>query len=1535
MIVGINIQKRLKNIVINMPKRIGAYYKAFFLFVVIFFSAFQSYASHIFGIDLYYTWVSGNTYTIHLVVYGDCSGAAFPNLSTSVPVINVYNGPTFINSVSLAIQAPTAGVEVTPVCPADVSNTTCTNLANPIPGVKKFVYSANVTLSGTSVDWRFLFQGVMGTSSAGRSNSITNIVIPAIGSTIQLVDTLNNSTFNNSSAVYTTIPTPFFCLDIPANFNPGAVDPNGDSLVFNLVPGVDANTGSNVTYIAPSTATAPLTTAAGSFSFSSVTGQLAFNPNAIQKSLVVYNVEEYSGGVLRGTTQREMTVVVITPCSDIPPTGSMSSASAGTLTSPTSLNICNAVGPFTFNINPTDPDHNNITMTVAGLPTGATFNIVGNGTLAPTGTFAWSTTGVAPGTYIFYITYQDDGCPLSGKQTIAYTITVLPMPTEAYAPVSAATCVAKAVFHVTPGGSASPWVIKAIEGGTTVQTVTGVTGMITDSLSPGSYTIRITNPDGCYVDTAITIVAPVLPVPAVTTTPQLCPGGATGTAAITATGGLPSYTYAIGSGAYGTSGAFTGLTPGTYVLHVKDANSCEKDTTITVPDATPILSHFEIHKPFCDTFNNGYVIVTAYNSVSPYTYAIGSSTYSATDTFSRLGVGTYTFHIKNANGCIVDTTIALVDSETLDATIAIAPVLCNGGTATITISGTDGFGTPYTYAESSSAFGSSGVFTVAAGTYTFHVHDAEVCYFDTTLTITQPTPLTITPVITNVLCNGAATGSVIIIAGGGTPAYTYSIAGGAYGTTSGFTGLSAGPEIISVEDNNGCIYSQTVNVTQPTAIVIDSVSLHQPLCNAAANGSMSVYAHGGTGAYTYALSAGTYGTARTFTTLAAGIYVVHVRDANGCTKDTTVTLGQPSVVVPSAIVRPSVCHTLANGKVTLSASGGTPSYTYAMGTGTYSTTALFSPLAAGTYTFHVKDANGCVSDTSITVTDSLLVSSLLTITPAACYHQASGAVTATGTGGASPYTYSLGTGIYGTSGTYTGLPAGTDTIHIKDVNGCKADTILTIGQPAKIVPAIIITTPSCHGYANGAVGITVTGGTPAYTYSFDNSAFTATATYSSLAAGTDSILVRDAHGCLSDTTFAITQPSAIFFNNVTFTNISCYNGTDGTVTVSGTGATPPYTYDVDTLAWQINNLFSGLGAGIKLVRIKDAFGCEIDTNVTLTQPDQLLISNVDTVNATCPGYKDGSIKLYATGGTTPYAYSDDNITYGTNNSFTALAAGAYTCYARDAHSCITDTTITLLGLPQIIIDTLGITTPLCYLGTDGAITIGATGGVPVLMYTIDTSTSGNVSGTFNSLTGGIYFMRIKDSRDCFVDTAVIVAQPDSINIDTAVTPNECKGTNDQGAVALNVTGGTPPYTYLWNTTPAQTTPAIAELANGVYMVTVTDANNCTAAIVAHVVYDNCCTPFIPNAFTPNDDGVDDIFRMRVKGDMHIVVFSVYNRFGQVVYTETNTDDLDKGWNGKFNGINADLGVYYYYAKIICGNKGNNTVELKGDVTLVR
>jgi len=1506
--------------------------RRFVLVVVILLSAFRSQATHIFGIDLYYSWVSGNTYTVHLVVYGDCSGAAFPSLTGASPVINIYNGGTYVSDITLVDQAPISGVEVTPVCPADIDSTTCTNLAYPISGIKKFVYTGNITLTGTSTAWRFLFQGVMGTSSGGRSNSITNIVS---GSIIQLVDTLNNTVFDNSSAVYTTIPTPFYCLDIPANYNPGAVDPNGDSLVFYLVPGIDASTGSSVTYIAPYTATTPIGATAGTFSFNSATGQLAFTPDIIQKALVVYNVEEYHSGLFRGTSQREMTMVVITPCSNIPPGGVISSPSAGTVTGGTTVSLCQSVGPFTFHINPTDAGGNHITMTVSGLPAGATFNIVGNGTLAPLGTFSWSTTGVTPGSYIFYINYQDDGCPLSGTQTIAYTVTVYPMPSETYTPVSAATCLAKSVFHVTPGGSFSPWTLQVIQGGTTIQTITGVTGMVADSLVPGTYTIQMSNPDNCFVDTTITITSPPLPIPSVVTTLPLCPGGSTGSATITATGALAPYLYANGTGAYGASGSFTGLTPGSYTLHVKDANGCIKDTIITVPDATPVLMHFIIQKPLCDTFANGFVIIDAYNSSGPYTYAKGTGAFTANDTFHALAAGSYTFHVKNANGCDVDTTLTLADSETLHATLTILPILCNAGTGTVTINGSGGYGPPYTYAYNTNPFVTTSSFSLTVGTYTMHIKDSNSCYFDTSVILTQPPAGTVSTVNTNILCNGAATGSIVVTAGGGTPTYLYELGTGGYGASGTFTGIPAGAYTIYVKDTHGCIYPDSVILTQPPAIVIDSVSMHEPACNGGADGSLTMYATGGVSPYTYASGSGAYGTTDLFSGITAGAYTLYVKDANACIKDTTVTLLQPAAIVPAAIVIKSICNPLATGKVTLSATGGTPAYTYAMGGGAYGSAAAFTSLATGTYTFHIKDANSCVKDTTITITDSLAVSATLAITPALCYNQASGSVNISASGGSAPYSYGIDSAVYVTAHLFSGLFSGSYSIYVKDTNGCKFDTTVSVTQPTDIVPGITVTEPSCYGYHDGSVAVDGTGGTPAYTYSYDHGTFTATTTYTSQTAGMDSVVIKDANGCLHDTVFTIPQPTPIAFGAVTFTNISCFNGSDGTITVTTAGAVPPYMYALDTLPWQAADVFSGLTAGWELVKTEDSHGCEADTDIDLTQPAALIFTSLDSLNPTCPGYKDGSVTLLATGGTNPYAYSDDNTNFNATNSFPSLAAGTFTFVVKDANGCSTDTTITLTGLPQIIVDSTHITEPTCYGTKNGSLSIAASGGALPLSFQLSGNAQKTSIAVYSNLYAGLYTVIIKDSRNCGIDTAIIIPQPDSLSITDSITLNDCYGTGDYGAVAAYIAGGTQPYSYLWSTGAGANTPAITGLQNGIYTLWVKDANNCADSSTYDVAYNDCCTPWLPDAFTPNGDGKDDIYRFRFVGDMYIVRFSIYNRFGQEVYNFTNSADLNQGWDGKFLGVPAEMGVYYYYAKIICGNKRDHIKELKGDVTLIR
>ncbi|MCD6011214.1 MAG: domain containing protein [Flavipsychrobacter sp.] len=499
-------------------KKLMPYYKKLLCSFALVLASICTYANHLVGMDLFYTWVTGNTYKITLIAYADCGSAAttsaFAALSSNAPEIYIYNGATYVTTIRLAIQPPTTGVEITPVCPADMANTQCTNVTYTIPGIKKFVYSLNYTVSGPSAVWRFLFTGQLAGvgSLAGRALSITNISSSPVTYT-QLVDTLNNTTYHNSSPTLSNVPTPFFCLDNDDNYNPGAIDPDGDSLRFFLVRGEAGSTtstpGGFVTYLGSYTPTAPL--GVTTMSFDQRTGHLAFHPDILQRSLVVYNIREFRAGTFVGTSQREMTFLVQT-CTNTPPTGRLDrSTGSGVIDDATHFHICRNSGPFSIFMDPTQADTtNNITVTVAGLPAGCTFTTTGNGTPHPHCTISWTSTGVTPGIYTFYVTFTDDNCPLAGTQTIAYTISILTEPAVTFSILSSATCTKRAAVNIIPSGGGSPWIIKVSRPGDTIQTFTGVTGTFLDSIPVGSFTITAFSSAAfsCRASVPITIAGP-------------------------------------------------------------------------------------------------------------------------------------------------------------------------------------------------------------------------------------------------------------------------------------------------------------------------------------------------------------------------------------------------------------------------------------------------------------------------------------------------------------------------------------------------------------------------------------------------------------------------------------------------------------------------------------------------------------------------------------------------------------------------------------------------------------------------------------------------------------------------------------------------------------------------------------------------------------------------------------------------------------------------------------------------------------------
>jgi gliding motility-associated-like protein len=1496
-------------------------------------STYRSSATHIYGADFFYTFVSGTTYNVTLVVYGDCGGSAFPNLSSATPTLQVFNGTNLVTSTTMVLQNPTAGQEVTPVCASQLGNTNCVSATGTIPGVKKFTYTRAVTLGATSSSWLFRFTGAMGSSSAGRSNSITNISVGTPGSVMMMDATLDNTNAPNSSPVYTTIPTPFFCINKSANYNPGTVDANGDSLAYALVPGLD-NASGTVTYLTGYSATAPLACSTGTFSFSNTTGQLSFTPNIIQRSLVVNRVSEYRNGVLVGTSMREMTFVVLNNCNNNPPRGSISNVNGGTLVDTITVKACQSSGAgFSFNINPTDPDSDPITMTWSGLPSGASFSVSNNGSTSPSGTFSWNIGTIAAGNYTFFVTYTDSGCPLSSRQTQAYTITVLPNPSMVYNLVAPATCTRRARFTMTPSGAPSPWTLSVLQGSITVHNFPGVTGTQLDSIFPGTYILRVRNANTCFKDTTVVFANPPLIVPAVILTQPLCNGGNNGSITINAGGGKSPFTYAIGTGTYSSVNTFSNLTAGTYTLHIRDSNECQKDTTVQLQQPAPITANIIFTKPPCNFFNSGVITINASGGTSPYRYAIGSGSYSNNNTFSGLSSGTYVLHIRDTNNCAKDSTFNLPDSLVVHATATVTNILCNGATTgAITLTAWGGTA-PYRYKLGAGPLSGVNTFTgLAAGTYSFHIEDTNRCYLDTNIIITQPPKLNSPATVTNVLCNGQSNGAVTLNGSGGVSPYTYALGTGTYSSTNSFTGFAIGTYTFHVKDANGCIKDTTITITQPAVLTISNISITTPSCFGSTNGSFTITPAGGTTPYSYAANTGSYGSSSTLGGLGAGTHTLHVRDANGCMRDSVMTMTQPTAIIPAAQVKRPTCSPLNNGVVTLGATGGTPGYLYAVGASGYQVSPVFSSLAAGTYIFHIQDTKSCVKDTTLILTDSLVVTASVNISDVKCYKDSNGTITVTLGGGVSPYTYALGSGSYVGSNIFPGMKAGSYLLHVKDNLGCMKDTNITIAQPTVIISTATVVNPSCFGFTDGSVTLGATGGTPGYTYAVGASSYSTNTLFSSLGMGNYIFHVKDNNGCIRDTNIAVTQPPLLKFT-LNIIDVACFGENSGTVTVNATGGTPAYSYAADGNVFQANNLLTNLNVGAHVIHLKDANGCTKDSTITLTEPPLLIIDSVVITHPTCEGFTDGSVLLFGDGGTMPYQYAVDNNGFNTSNLLNGLAEGTYTFRLKDSHNCIADTTITLTGYPHIVINGVVSEAVRCFGNADGKIILDVTGGVQPLSYKLDQRPSVAVS-VFEGLVTALYTITITDSKGCKKDTSVMVNTPEKIVIKLNAIPNDCEGYDNNGKISAVVTGGIEPYKYRWSN--AAETSEISGMANGRYALALTDAHDCKDSATSDVIYDNCCKVFVPDAFTPNGDGRNDNIRILTKGDFTLKVFSIYNRFGQRVFTTTSmTGKTSDGWNGHFKGTLQDLGTYNYYIKGSCGNGNAQEVEYKGTIELVQ
>jgi gliding motility-associated-like protein len=588
---------------------------------------------------------------------------------------------------------------------------------------------------------------------------------------------------------------------------------------------------------------------------------------------------------------------------------------------------------------------------------------------------------------------------------------------------------------------------------------------------------------------------------------------------------------------------------------------------------------------------------------------------------------------------------------------------------------------------------------------------------------------------------------------------------------------------------------------------------------------LSTLVHVGPGFTSYQWNDATTDSVKTINT--TGTYWVTVTDSLGCQATDSIWVYFSDLGASITKLNDVFCFGGNNGAISLTTFGGQPPYSITWSTGQTGISGLAN-LGAGVYWVTVTDALGCLRRDTIAVGQPIAPLSVnVAVNNVSCYGGATGSLISVVSGGTAPYTYSWNTVPAQTSPTASNLPAGSYTLFITDANGCNLTVTGVITQPAAPLSAAVSgTNVLCFGGTTGSASVVASGGTAPYTYSWNTSPAQTTSAATNLASGTYTVTIIDSKNCQTTQSVTITQPSAPLSGTISTTTVNCYGGSNGSATVTPSGGTGPYNFIWTTVPAQTSATASNLPAGAYSVLITDANNCSVTRTATVTQPASALAVTSTFTPVLCFGDATGSATVLATGGTAPYNYLWTSIPGLTSNSTTNLTAGTYVVVVTDAKGCTQQASIAVTQPSAPLSGTLSVTNVVCYGNATGSITANISGGTAPYSYSWS-SIPGLTSNSASGLTAGTYAVNATDANGCTFSLSGTVTQPLApLQATSSGQDALCFGAAS-GFAQVVPSGGTAPYSFNWNTVPAQTTPVASNLTAGTYTCTVTDANGCT------------------------------------------------------------------------------------------------------------
>lgn len=1041
-------------------------------------------------------------------------------------------------------------------------------------------------------------------------------------------------------------------------------------------------------------------------------------------------------------------------------------------------------------------------------------------------------------------------------------------------------------------------------------------------LREGIYTITVTDANGDIGTTTVALTNTLSPpkIRIVSATNASSCTAADASVTLEASAGTPPYQYSMDRVNFQTSNVFTGFTAGEYLFFVKDANGCIASIGNLYHFVSPSCNGgygFSYTGHACG--NKGNIRASINYPNPPYTYSMDGINYNTDGEFINLTAGIYPVYFKDALGNVRIFAISIYPLCTIIINYITVDAACKQNDGVLTVTADNG-AAPYSYTIDGINYQTSNVFTgLAPGLYFVTAKDADGVTNSLGAYVYDRCPV-VMATATGETC-AKNDGTITATATKGTAPYQYSLNGINYQAGNVFTGLVKGNYTVTLKDALG--FTSTANITiTDECLAVTAVAINTTCGNN--NGQITATVVKGTAPYQYSIDGTTFQASNVFTGVKEGVYTVTVKDIMGQTGTAITTVS--NIPGPQIALNTTAVSCIGNdGSITVTGTDGKLPFQYSIDGNSFQVSNVFTSIATGDYTVWIKDANECRVSENIHVPLSCPTVAVVGVNETCT--SSNGSITASGSNGTAPYQYSIDGINFQTGKLFTGIKAGLYTVTIKDALSITNTISISIKNICPTV-SVVVNDGLC-GTAKGSITATGANGTGPYQYSIDGINFKPGNTFTVLASADYTITVKDANGLINTTNAVVKNfPGP----QITAASVpaSCLNN-DGSITITANGGTAPLQFSIVGGDFQESPAFNNLQAGDYSVVVKDVNGCTssqlmsvgLNNNLTLTTGND--ISICEGKNGSLPATSNGRVFTWSPS----VSLNNSSLLNPTASPVTAtkyfITATFGVCIKKDSVTVLVNPAPVAKAVKDTIIcfgqsvqlsgsgGSFYSWTPATYLDNPDIAEPLAT--KPLQSITYDLYVTDAIGCT--SLQPSLVTISVTPPAKVFAgnDTSIVMNEPFQLMV---------LDINNSGFVEFN---WSPSY-GLNNITSKK---PIAVLDREItYTVTAATEAGCQGSDEIKIKVYRGPEIYVPNAFTPNNDGRNDILKVIPVGIKEFRHFVVYNRWGQQVFFTSNPTN---GWDGNFRNAPQDTNTFVWKAEGI-DSKGT-LIKKTGTATLIR